>query len=115
MQHKVYAEVQQYTVSKQAYRFFQAIQDQRSATGSLFQPVTGEIPNNFVQQSGTPLTINGFFHAGGVNSKHIIIRQLDVPPNTYKFPSATDSLIVPKNCINLYPNSTTKRPAIWAD
>lgn len=112
-QHKVYVEVQQVSLSAQAMKFWRAIETQNSALGSLFQPVTGKIPNLFDQLSGPAGRISGVFFAGASISKNLFITRDDVPaPIT--IPNA-DELPWKDSCLKLFPNSTTTRPPFWVD
>ncbi len=113
LQHKIYAEVSQYGISRQAYLFYKAIKDQQLGASSLFQPASGSIPHNIIQISGTPEKILGLFYAASVHSKNIILTQQQVPPLTYEFPNPDAR--APRNCLKLYPNSTNVKPDFWED
>jgi len=58
---KIHAEVTQTALTNNSFRFFKSIRDQKIALGSLFQPITGKIPGNFIQVEGAPASINGIF------------------------------------------------------
>jgi hypothetical protein len=111
-QQKIHAEVSQYSISRQTYDFYKSIRDQADGINSLFQPVSGKIRSNFIQQEGPETSIEGFFYAAGKRSKHVILTRGDVPGKAYVFP---EDQPVPKNCKNLYPNSTTIKPGYWED
>lgn len=113
LQHKIYAEVSQFGISRQAYLFYKAIKDQQLGASSLFQPATGSIPHNIRQLSGTPEKILGLFYAASVRSKRIVLTQQQVPFATYEFPKPEAR--APKNCLKLYPNSTNVKPDFWED
>ncbi len=113
LQHKIYAEVSQYGISRQAYLFYKAIKDQQQGTASLFQPASGSIPHNIMQVSGAPEKILGLFYAASVYSKRIVLTQQKVPQLTYEFPKPDAR--PPRNCLKLYPNSTTVKPDFWED
>ena len=113
LQHKIYAEVSQYGISRQAYLFYKAIKDQQLGAASLFQPASGSIPHNIKQVSGSPEKILGLFYAASVSSKRIILTQQQVPPLTYEFPHLDAR--APRNCLKLYPNSTNVKPDFWED
>lgn len=109
-QHKVHAKVSQMSLSRQAFDFWKAIKDQKSAINSLFQPVTGKIPGNIVQISGPPAPIMGLFFAAGIASKATFIERSDVP-NQNIIPSPG----VPweDSCLKLFPYGTTVKPDFW--
>ncbi|MBI3220238.1 MAG: DUF4249 family protein [Bacteroidetes bacterium] len=113
LQHKIYAEVSQYGISRQSYLFYKAIKDQQLGAASLFQPATGSIPHNIRQLSGAPEKILGLFYAASVRSSTIILTQQQVPFATYEFPKPEAR--APRNCLKLYPNSTNVKPDFWED
>ena len=114
---KMHAEVKQLSLSHNAFSFWKAVKDQKEATNSLFQPVTGRISANFKQISGPPGPVEGIFFAAGVSSKAIYIVPNDVPfpgliPQDKPFPYVNK--IDFGSCLD-FPNSTTKRPSFWVD
>ena len=109
-QHKVHVDVSQMSLSRQAFAFWKAVKDQQNAINSLFQPVTGKIPNNFVQLSGMQAPIAGLFFATAISSKMKFITRDDVPN-----PSVIPPISIGWNqsCLTLFPHSTTTKPAFW--
>jgi hypothetical protein len=108
--HRVYAKVTQFTLSRQAFDFWKAVKDQKTAINSLFQPVTGQVKSNFRQVSGTHVNVEGLFFAAGVASKAMFIDRSDVPPPvTIPEPG----VLVDKSCLNLFPYATTQKPDFW--
>jgi len=108
--YKVHAEVQQYTLSRQAFNFWKALVAQKRANESLFQPITGKVPGNFVQISGEPGPIEGLFYASSVKKKAIFITRRDVPNESVIPPQ---DLPYKESCMKLFPYSTTEKPAYW--
>lgn len=108
--YKVHSEVQQFTLSRRAFNFWKAVVAQKKANESLFQPITGKVPGNFVQISGEPGPVEGLFYASSVKRKSIFITRRDVP---------NESVIPPQNlpfkesCERLFPYSTTEKPPYW--
>jgi hypothetical protein len=113
LQHKIYAEVSQFSISRQTYLFYKAIKDQQLGAASLFQPPSGKIPGNFNQLTGAPEKALGLFYAASVSSKQVVLTQREVPQFTYEFPKFDAR--PPKNCLKLYPNSTNVKPDFWVD
>jgi hypothetical protein len=113
--YKIHAEVIQLTLSKNTFHFFKSISKQKTAIGSLFQPITGKIPNTFIQLEGTATAINGIFHAAGVHSKSMWISRDDVgkgvPVSDYPY-QETSAI---KSCFDLFPHSTNVKPDFWID
>jgi hypothetical protein len=109
-QHRVYAKVTQFTLSRQAFDFWKAVKDQKTAINSLFQPVTGKIKTNFVQVSGPPVGIEGLFFAAGVASKAMFIDRDDVRSSV---PIPEPSVLFAESCLKLFPYATTQKPEYW--
>ncbi len=114
LQHKIYSEVSQFSLTRQSYLFFKAIKDQREGTASLFQPASGKIPSNFIQTDGKAEPILGLFYAASISSKSIVLTKNNVPQNTYVFPPDNTPIPSP-DCKNLYPNASTTKPSFWND
>jgi hypothetical protein len=110
--YKVHAEVQQFSLSPNAYAFWKAIRDQKLATGSLFAPQAGKIPSNFTQISGEPGSIEGIFFSASIRKKSVYITQGDIP-NPSVIPDV-DPLYT-DTCEKLFPGSTTVKPDFWID
>lgn len=110
---KIYVDVDQYNVSRQAYLFYKAIQDQKNGATSLFQPPSGKIPSSFKQVAGDSEPVNGFFYAAAVSKKTIIITKDDVPNGGYPF--VYPLRLIKRTCVGVYPNSTTTKPTFWVD
>lgn len=109
-QHKVHAKVSQLSLSKQAFNFWKALKDQKSAVNSLFQPVTGKIPSNIVQIAGTGSPIEGLFYATGVTSKAVFIERRDVPSEDI---IPEPGLVYAESCLKLFPYATNVKPDFW--
>ena len=115
--HRLRAEVFLFTMSRESFRFFQAIKDQRDAVNSLFQPVSGRMPVNFTQTEGRVEEVQGLFYAAGVSSKALFIERDEVPGG--KDLPDLDSLIGmgigKRSCLEIFPNATSVRPSFWKD
>ncbi len=109
-QHKVHVELVQESLSLQALNFYKAIKSQKEAVNSLFQPVTGKIPSNFILIKPTQTPLSGIFVATGVVRKTLFITRGDVHPETL-IPS--NALPWVDSCLKLFPNGTTTKPAFW--
>lgn len=108
--HKVHAEIQQLSLSPQAFAFWKAVKDQKKSAGSLFEPQSGKIPSNFIQVSGTQSPIEGLFYATSINSKSVYITRSDVPGI---IPSV--ELPFKNTCKELFPYSSVNKPIYWED
>jgi hypothetical protein len=112
-QHKVIATVTLKAISRQTERFWHAIQDQQTAVGSLFQPVTGRIPTMFEQLKGPPIPVVGIFYASGESSLRIEITPDDIPDKSVVPVANLSASAVP--CLEFYPNGSTTKPSYWKD
>lgn len=110
--YKVHAEVQQFSLSPNAYAFWKAIRDQKLATGSLFAPQAGKIPSNFIQVSGVTGSIEGIFFSAAINRNSVYIKPSDIP-NPSVIPKVEP--LFTNTCEKLFPGSTTVKPEFWID
>ncbi len=113
MMYKMRIEVNMQSLSPQAYLFWKAVRDQRSAVSNIFQPVTGKIPGNIVQVKGPDRSAEGIFYATAVSTNVFYIQRgdtplADIPTTDFKgagwFP-----------CPRLAPYATTTMPPWWVD
>jgi hypothetical protein len=102
--------VKQYTLSNRAFNFWKAVVAQKTATTSLFQPVTGKVVGNIIQISGEPGAIEGLFYASSVSSKSVFITRQDVPDEGM---IPAQDLPYEESCTKLFPYSTTEKPLYW--
>ena len=107
--YKVHVEVQQFSLSPQAFDFWRAIKAQKMATTSLFQPLTGKIVGNFRQLSGTPGPVEGLFYASSVKKSSIFIQRSDVP-NAGLIPER--DLPYEDSCLT-FGNASNVQPDFW--
>lgn len=118
---KYRVEVQQMSLSRQAFEYWQAIQSQREGIGSLFQPIGGKIPTN-IYEVNNKRRAYGIFYAAAVSRKQIYLDK-----NTYRIPEIRvpqddcngilRSGPIGKDCRIAFPGqkSTTTRPDDWVD
>jgi len=112
--YKIRLDVSQRSLSSHAHEFWKALGDQQSAIGSLFQPVTGKIPLNFIQVSGEPVSIEGLFYATAISSKVRYLDQFDLPPDlVYQIPLEKPEF--DDDCRMLFPHSTNEKPNFWIE
>ena len=110
--HKVHLDVKQFSLTRQTFDFWRAIRNQKDAIGSLFQPVSGKIPSNFVQLSGKDAPLAGIFYAASISSKTTYINRSDVPNEQFIPADKTPFL---GSCLELFSNSTNVKPTFWID
>lgn len=97
--------VEQMSLSKDAFEFFKLIRAQKEGASSLFQPPSGKIKGN-LNPVNNSASVLGFFWATSVNKKFIFIERSDVP---YLI---TPMDIIKHACTN-FPYSTTQKPNGW--
>jgi hypothetical protein len=115
--YKFRAEIQQVNISRRAFLFWKGIEDQQNGVNSIFQPVTGKLPENFEVIGENPGPVYGLFYASGVKSKSTYIQRRDIPNENvipqdvpYKYVNKVDF----GSCLD-FPYSTTIKPAYWKD
>lgn len=119
--YKIRIEVSQRTLTENSFKLFKSVQEQKTATGSLFQPVTGQIPATFSQVSGDPTPVNGIFYASGIATRSTYITPEDipawvpVPKINYDDPDFLSTSIGQVSCFDLFPNATNIKPDFWLD
>lgn len=112
---KVHAEATQSTLTLNSFRFFKSIKEQKDAIGSLFQPITGKIPNTFIQVAGTPAPINGIFYAAGIDTASSFITREEVPNQNILSIADSNRDEGLRSCLELFPNATNIKPDFWED
>lgn len=108
-QNKISARVRQQSLSQNAYTFWKSVIAQKEAASSLFQPITGRIPTNFIQTGGEPGLIEGLFYASGVSYKSIFIGRDDIPNQQL----LVEPPVFAESCLQFSNNSTNQRPSFW--
>jgi len=97
--------IDQMSLSKSAFRFFNLLRAQREGASSLFQPPSAQITGNI-----TPINSNekvvGLFWASSVNTKLTYLLPSDIP---YLVPPPEE---IDDTCRVLH-NSTTEQPSFW--
>jgi hypothetical protein len=109
--HKLHVKVSQQSLTPRAFAFWKSIKDQKEAVNSLFQPITGKIPTNFIQISGPSSPISGFFYSTSLSEKSIYITRDDLP-NTNIIPPTP---VWEDSCLKLFPFATNTKPDFWQD
>ena len=111
---KIRLSTEQHSLTKNSFKYYKAIQNQKEAIGSLFQPVTGQIPSNFKQLSGSIVRAEGLFYATALSSKVKYITKDDLPFEIYdQLPRVPP--FFPDDCRLLFPNATNIKPTFWVD
>jgi hypothetical protein len=112
--YKIRVEMSQMSLTDNSYHFWKAIRDQKEATGSLFQPITGKIPSNFIQTSGNTTRVEGIFFATSINSKVKYLQKFELPTEVV-LSIPTEKPIKAGDCRDAFPHSTNIKPPFWID
>ncbi|HNP95642.1 MAG TPA: DUF4249 domain-containing protein [Cyclobacteriaceae bacterium] len=100
-------EIEQLSLSKEAFDFWRSIASQKDGATSLFQPSFGEVKTNVFPVNGGPPVL-GIFYASGKARKSVFITKAEVPINVP--PPATT---IPEACNQVFDLSTTIKPFGW--
>lgn len=71
--------VNQYTINKRAFKFWNAIQEQNSNQGSLYSHQPFQVQGNMKNVNDEKEPVLGYFTVGGVDSKRIFVDRIDAP------------------------------------
>jgi hypothetical protein len=108
-QGKLYVEVTQYSLSREAYQFWQRFQEQQSRVGSIFDPLPAPLEGNIANSENPAELALGYFGASGISRKRLIISgdTLVLFPDYYK------EFIQKGDCRLAYPNASVFQPENW--
>jgi Domain of unknown function (DUF4249) len=112
-----FVEVKQMSISEEAYLFWQQYEEQRTRTGSIFDPLPATIIGNIVNEKDEKDFALGFFGVSGVSTKRYHIYPPDL--NTFEnvelaiSPPYIDNTPPKVNCQSAYPNYGEKPPENW--
>jgi len=114
---KYQVKVTQMSLSKNTYNFWQDIRAQRDGIESLFQPVTGKIQSNFLED-GVLSEVKGIFQACAIKTKIIYLDKnthrvyVTVPQDCMRPPREG---AMGENCLLGFPGSivTNQEPEDW--
>jgi hypothetical protein len=115
---KYRVEVVQMSLSKAAFTFWKAIESQKEASGSLFQPISGKIPGNLFEINNAR-GVQGIFHASAVTKKQIYIDKNTNRLDIYVPQDYCNGILragpIGKDCRIAFPGSvsTNVKPADW--
>ncbi|MBA4302168.1 MAG: DUF4249 domain-containing protein [Cyclobacterium sp.] len=88
---KLRVDVNQYAVSKEAYRFLRLVKQQAEINGSIFDPPPATIRGNMVSLDDPEEVVLGYFIAAGASKKRIYIDKSDL---TFR----QNTVIIPDDC-----------------
>lgn len=103
---KYLVEIDQMSLSQEAFDFFRIVREQKESAADLFQPPSGEIRGN-IRAINSGDAIVGIFWATSITKKSLFIYPTDIP---YPLPPI-DFVTLP--CNRFYPNASTVQPENW--
>ena len=111
---KQYAEVRQYSLTRQAFQYWTRFEEQRSRTGSLFDPQPTSIEGNVHQQADTTVLALGYFGASAVSQRRVVI-----PGDTIQYDKFLNRLNkafippAPATCVSKFSQFLLAPPTGW--
>jgi hypothetical protein len=107
-------EVKQYSLSLEAYSFWQAYLAQTNRTGSILDPLPSSLVGNVYNRADSNEVALGLFSASAVRSAKVIITPFFL--QQYYLLSIAGSFITYGDCHTVYPNSLPDdaSPGAWA-
>lgn len=99
-------EVEQMSMTRTAYQFFNQVRSQKLDSDNFFQPTFGEIKGN-IESVNTDNPITGIFWATQISKNEQFITRDDIP-----YP-ITPIEIIPQDCRDAFPLSTIIKPDGW--
>ncbi len=106
-------EVQQFTISKDAFLFWSRYKDQQQRTGTIFDPLPATLTGNVVNTTNPEDVALGFFEVSGVSRKRV---EANATTQLVLATNLSSSLYVPEgDCILAFPFSVyaTENPSGW--
>ena len=104
---RYYFEVQQLSLSEEAYSFWNLVEKQQKSATDLFQPDAVKIKGNIKNVSDPSKEALGFFGVSGVASVTTDIQESQIP---YALPEIET---VPHSCLDYFKYPTTEKPPFW--
>lgn len=114
---KHYAEIKQMSISAEAYLFWQQYEEQKTRTGSIFDPLPATIIGNIVNEKNNKDFALGFFGVSAVSVKRLIIDPSNINFSTESSidlrPPLVETTRPSGNCEATYPSYGCTPPTDW--
>lgn len=112
-----YIEVKQMAISEEAYLFWQQYEEQRTRTGSIFDPLPSTIIGNVVNEKDDTDFALGFFGVSGVNTRRLLVDPSFISfsdePGFGLLPPPVLTETPPGNCQMRFPGYGCTPPIEW--
>ncbi len=113
--------VRQYSLTSNAFNFWNAVDEQRNNTGSIFDPTPGIIEGNISQVQDPTVKALGYFNVSAMDEKLFLFRRQDLIDLGVSFPDSfcdpgPNGMPPPEFCqfCGFFPNSSENFPEeIW--
>lgn len=103
---KYLVRIEQFSISKEAFQFFDLIQEQLSIDGDIFDPPPATIRGNMIRLDEPDESVIGFFRVSDIQTDSLFL-----------FPSDLEKLkgtiFIPDDCRLVDETATTLRPSYW--
>jgi len=106
-------DVEQMSVSDEAWEYWKSIEQQKAATGSLFDPVPFKIESNIYCTNSGEAEVAGFFVLGNIVQKRFFINASEIPEKPLFYPICKEYAIWADNPWGNGPNMGW--PDLFAD
>lgn len=108
-----YIEVRQYSITRAAFQYWTRFEEQRSRTGSLFDPQPASIEGNVRQEADTTVQALGFFGASAISTRRFVILADTIQYDKF-LNRLNKAFIPPGKCQNVFPGAQFGlTPAGW--
>lgn len=98
--------VEQSSISKEAFQFFDLIKEQLSIDGDVFDPPPATVRGNMIRTDSPDENVIGFFRVSDVRIDSLFLFRSDLAnPKTLVF--------IPDDCLLVDETATTERPSFW--
>lgn len=104
---RYYIEVQQLSVTDEAYHFWSLVEKQQKGATDIFQPNAIKIRGNIKGITNPDEEVLGFFGASAVALKSMYIDKSIIP---YELPPIDP---IHDSCVEYFKNATTEKPFFW--
>jgi hypothetical protein len=104
---RYHIEVQQLSLSEEAYHFWSLVEKQQRGSSDLFQPDAIKIKGNIRSTTNPDEEALGFFGVSGVASRAMYIEKSEIP---YELPPIET---IRYSCLDYFKNPTTEKPSFW--
>lgn len=104
---RYYINIEQLSLSEEAYNFWALIEKQQKGATDIFQPNAIKIKGNIKSITDPNEKVLGFFGVSGVTSKTTFIDRTEIPVELPPIQT------IPFSCLDYFKNPTTVQPSFW--